>query len=263
MISTGLTAIIASVLYFYASAIIWQKIQAPKQTEIRSKIIKVVLIAVIFHAYALNSTLWIDDYIHFHLGNGLSLVALLGSAILLVTHLNKPTEALGIFIYPLAALSTLLPMAMETPMALPLELGSHVLISIAAYSIMGIATAQAILYSIQEKNFKAKKLSKLMLALPPLQVMESTLIQLLRIGFIFLTFALISGVFFVENLFEQQLIHKTFFAILAWIIYGLFLFGHSKYGWRGQRAARYTIWAYFLLILSYIGTSFILQFIVG
>ncbi|HHT01012.1 MAG TPA: cytochrome C biogenesis protein, partial [Thiomicrospira sp.] len=81
------------------------------------------------------------------------------------------------------------------------------------------------------------------------------------IGFILLTFALISGAFFVENLFEQHLIHKTFFAILAWFVYGLFLFGQAKYGWRGQTAARFTIWAYFLLILSYIGTTIILQFI--
>lgn len=261
MALTALFAISASLFYFFASAIILYKIQQDTQINIHGKIIKISLIAVLLHALALNNTLWLDQYIHFHLGNGLSLVALLASAILLLTHINKPTETLGIFVYPLAGLSTLLPLAMEKPMQLPLEIGSHVLISIAAYSIMGIATAQAILYSIQEKNFKAKKLGKLMNALPPLQVMESTLLQLLKIGFIFLTFALISGAFFVENLFEQQLIHKTFFAILAWLAYGLFLFGHFKYGWRGQTAARYAIWAYFLLILSYIGTTIILQFI--
>lgn len=261
MALTAFFAIIASLFYLFASAIIWRKIQDNQQSDIHGKIIKVATIAVLVHAIALNNTLWLDQYIHFHLGNGLSIVALLGSAILLLTHLNKPTETLGIFVYPLAALSTLLPLAMNKPVELPLEIGSHVLISIAAYSIMGIATAQAILYSIQEKNFKAKKLTKLMVALPPLQVMESTLLQLLKIGFIFLTFALISGIFFVENLFEQQLIHKTFFAILAWLVYGLFLFGHARYGWRGQTAARYTIWAYFLLILSYIGTTIVLQFI--
>ncbi len=261
MLATGLTAIAASILYFYTSLIIWKKIQNPKSADIHSKAVQLITVAVLLHSFALSTTMWFDTYIHFHLGNGLSLVALLASIILLLTHLNKPTETLGIFVYPLAGITTLLPLAMQTPMQLPLELGSHVIISIAAYSVMGIATAQAILYSIQEKNFKAKKLSKLMLALPPLQVMESTLIQLLKIGFILLTFALVSGVFFVEDLFEQHLVHKTFFAILAWIVYGLFLFGRAKYGWRGQTAARYTIWAYFLLILSYIGTTVIIDFL--
>lgn len=262
MITTGVIAILASMSYFYASAVIWNKIQNPQKADVHVRVIKAAMLAVVLHAYTLNNTLYIDEHIHFNLGNGISLVALLASSILLVTHLNKPTETLGIFIYPVAALSTLLPLNISTTMELPLELGSHVLISIAAYSIMGIATAQAILYSIQEKHFKTKKLSKLMLALPPLQIMESTLIQLLRIGFVFLTFALISGVFFVENLFEQQLIHKTFFAMLAWVVYGAFLFGHLQYGWRGQRASKYTIWAYVLLILSYIGTSFIIEYIV-
>lgn len=261
MLTTGITALSASILYLFASLKIWNKIQGASDQNIRPLIIKIILVAVLLHLIALNNTLWEKSYMLFHLGNGLSLVALLGSGILLMTHLNKPTETLGIFIYPLAAFSTLIPLAINAPIKLPLELGSHVLISIASYSIMGIATAQAILYGIQERNFKAKKLTKLMRSLPPLQIMESTLVQAVKIGFIFLSFALISGVFFVENMFEQQLIHKTFFAILAWFVYGLFLFGHSRYGWRGQTAARYTIWAYFLLILSYIGTSIILQFI--
>ena len=261
MIATGVTALSASILYFYASLKIFHKIQSASDVNIRPFVIKVILVAVLLHLIALSSTLWEESFMLFHLGNGLSLVALLGSMILLLTHLNKPTETLGIFIYPLAALSTLIPLAVDAPIKLPLEIGSHVLISIASYSIMGIATAQAILYGIQERRFKDRNLTKLMRALPPLQVMESTLVQAVKIGFIFLSFALLSGVFFVENMFEQQLIHKTFFAILAWFVYGLFLFGHSRYGWRGQIAARYTIWAYFLLILSYIGTSVILQFV--
>lgn len=258
MLTTGITALLASLLYVFASAFIWQKIQHPTQDDIRPKIIKIIAVAIALHLYALSTTLLVDSNIYFDLGNGLSLVSILASIILLITHLNKPTEALGIFIYPITALSTLAPLAIENRIELPLELGSHVMISIAAYSIMGIATAQAILYGVQERNFKAKRLTKLMKALPPLQVMESTLLQLVKIGFVFLTFALISGVFFVDDLFEQHLIHKTFFAILAWVVYGIFLFGQAKYGWRGQTAAQYTIWAYFLLILSYIGTTIII-----
>ncbi|WP_321324605.1 cytochrome C assembly family protein [Thiomicrorhabdus sp.] len=258
---TGFSAILASSLYLFASVIIWKNIQSPTQKNIRPTIIKIVAAAIVLHLLILSRSIWVNSSIYFDIGNGLSLVMLLASMILLTTHLNKPTETLGIFIYPIAAISTLLPLMIDERMQLPLELGSHVLISIAAYSIMGLATAQAILYGVQERNFKAKRLTKLMKALPPLQVMESTLLQLVKIGFIFLTFALISGAFFVENLFEQHLIHKTFFAILAWLVYGVFLFGHAKYGWRGQTAARYTVWAYFLLILSYIGTTIVLEFI--
>lgn len=261
MLLAEFSSVLASLLYLVASVIIWKKIQSPTQKDIRPTIIKIVAIAIILHFFVLSRSIWVDSHIYFDIGNGLSLVMLLAAIILLTTHITKPTETLGIFVYPIAAVSTLLPLFIDQRLQLPLTLGSHILISIAAYSIMGLATAQAILYGVQERNFKAKRLTKLMKALPPLQVMESTLLRLVKIGFIFLTFALISGAFFVENLFEQHLIHKTFFAILAWLVYGVFLFGHAKYGWRGQTAARYTIWAYFLLILSYIGTTIILEII--
>ncbi|MCF6299241.1 MAG: cytochrome c biogenesis protein CcsA [Thiomicrorhabdus sp.] len=259
MFITGLSALLASLLYLLASRLIWQKIQGNSDTNIRPKVIKLALMATLVHAFALSSTLWGDQAIHFNMGNGLSLVALLASAILLVTCINKNTEILGIFVYPIAALTVLLPVFMNDFTPLPLTLGIHVLISIAAYSIMGIATAQAILYGRQECLFRKKKLSRLMKALPPLQVMENTLIQLVIIGFIFLSFALLSGAFFIEDIFAQHLIHKTFLAILSWLVYGAFLFGHFKYGWRGRKAARYTIWAYVLLVLSFVGTSIILS----
>jgi len=259
MLISGLSALLASLLYFYASSLLWRKIQNNSVLDIRPRVIKTALAASLIHVFALSTTLWAENSIHFSMGNGLSLVALLGSTILLITCINKSTETLGIFIYPLAALATLLPLATTTYTPLPFTLGIHVLISIAAYSIMGIATAQAILYGVQEHRFRTKQLSTLMKALPPLQVMENALIQLVIIGFTFLSLALISGIFFIEDIFAQHLIHKTFFAILSWLVYGAFLFGHFKYGWRGRKAARYTIWAYFLLILSYIGTELILS----
>ncbi len=259
MLISGFSALFASLLYLYASSLIWRKIQSQASIDVRSQVIQLAVIATVLHAYALSATLWTDHSINFHIGNVLSLIAVLGSAILLITNINKNTETLGIFIYPLAALTTLIPLAIHTETPLSFEIGSHVLISISAYSIMGIATAQAVLYAVQERRFRTKQLSRLMQALPPLQVMENTLIQLVLIGFIFLSFALLSGVFFIEDIFAQHLIHKTFFSILSWLVYATFLFGHFKYGWRGQKAARYTIWAYFLLILSYVGTEIILK----
>lgn len=259
MLTSGITALVASFLYFYASAVIWQRIKYKSTNDIRNKVLFIAILATTIHALSLGSSLYSEAGILFHMGNGLSLVALLASVALLITCINKNTTTLGIFVYPLATISTLLPLIEQGTKVLPFVLGTHILISIAAYSIMGIATAQAILYGVQEYRFRTKKLSSLMQALPPLQVMENTLIQLLIIGFLFLSFALTSGVYFIEDVFAQHLIHKTFFAILAWSVYGILLFGHFKYGWRGQKAARFTIWAYFLLIISYLGTEVILS----
>jgi len=255
MVLTGFSALVASIFYLYASFLLWRGIQTQSSPAFRQRVLNVSLVAVLLHLFTLSATLHDGLQILFGFGNSLSLIALLGSSILLLTNVNKNTETLGIFIFPLAALTTLLPLGLDDSHPLPYELGSHVLISISAYSIMGLATAQAILYSIQEKRFRKKQLSTVLKALPPLQVMEKTMIQLVNIGFIFLSFALISGAFFIEDMFAQQLIHKTFFAIMAWVVYATFLIGRVKRGWRGQKAAKYTMMAYALLILSYVGTE--------
>ena len=258
MILSGFSALLASMLYLFASFLLWRRIQTKPNQATRQRVLNVSLIAVLLHLFALSATLHDGTQILFGFGNSLSLIALLASSILLLTNINKATETLGIFIFPLAALTTLLPFALNDSHPLPYELGSHVLISISAYSIMGLATAQAVLYSVQERRFRTKQLSTVFKALPPLQVMEKTLIQLVIIGFILLSFALLSGAFFIEDMFAQQLVHKTFFAILAWLVYAIFLVGRVKRGWRGQKAAKYSIIAYALLILSYVGTQTIL-----
>ena len=47
--------------------------------------------------------------------------------------------------------------------------------------------------------------------------------QLIAAGFALLTLALLSGIPFVEILFEQHLIHKTVLSIAAWLVFGILL----------------------------------------
>lgn len=264
MVTSVFLAIAASLLYFYASFILWQRFQST-QTETafnRKNLLTIAILAGLLHFLSFSGHLLNNDMILFSFGLALSLISWIAVVTLLITNLNKATENLGIFIFPISALTTLLPFSGGSNHPIPIELGSHILISITAYSTMGLAAAQAILYSIQERRFQKKQLSIVFKNLPPLQIMERILIQLVIIGFIFLSFALLSGVFFMEDIFAQHLVHKTFFAILSWVTYGLLIIGHFRFGWRGQKAAYYTIWAYFLLILSYIGTEVVLSFFI-
>lgn len=259
MIISSLSALIASVGYLFASYMLWQKICAKPVEYTRPKLLKTVFLASALHLISFMPLLFNGYSLQFSLTISISLIAWISATALLLTNINKHTEMLGIFIFPIAALTTLLPFAQPEVMPIELTLGAHILLSIIAYSIMGLAAAQAILYSVQEKRFRQKRLTSLFKALPPLQIMEKTLVQLVLMGFIALSFALITGGFFIEDMFAQHLIHKTFFAILSWIVYAIFLWGHFKRGWRGQKAARYTLWAYILLLLSYLGTQLILM----
>ncbi|WP_029934034.1 cytochrome C assembly family protein [Thiomicrospira pelophila] len=254
---SSLSALMASLLYLMSTYYLLRCIRDTQTTSrsLRRPILGVATFALVLHTISLTLTLFTPESMIFSFGNGLSLIGWIGVFALLIINLNKHTEALGIFIFPLAAMVTLFPQFIGDFHPIDYTLGFHVIISIFAYSVLGLATAQAVLFSAQERRFQRRNLSNLIRALPPLQVMEKTLIQLVVLGYVILTFAIFSGAYFIDNFFSQNIAHKTFFSILAWLTYSLFLWGHFQFGWRGQKAARYTIWAYSFLIISYIGTQ--------
>ncbi len=258
MILSGLSAITASLLYLVAINLLLRRIRFNQAELYHSLLIKIVTVAAIFHLASLAPQIFTLSGVNFNLALSVSFISWGAVVALLITNLNKNTGILGIFIYPIAALSPLLPIGYPSEDYLTYEIGTHILLSISAYSVLGLAAAQAILYSQQEKRFQKRQLSILFKALPPLQVMEKTLVQLTLIGFFLLSLALISGGFYIEDIFAQHLIHKTFFSIIAWFIYATFLFGHFQRGWRGQKAAHFILWAYILLLISYMGTESIL-----
>ena len=254
---------LASLLYLYGFGRLWRTINHPDK-EISSQVLTwIITFAVIAHGIALEQQVIIGNQLHLHLGVLLSLIGWLAVVVMLLIHLKQPIMILGLFVFPLSALFAFSSLFIDYTHLIPAKVGTHVLLSISADSLLTLATAQAILYSIQERRFKQKKVGTILNILPPLQVMEKVLIKLVIAGFTLLTLSLLSGALFVENLFAQHLVHKTFFAILAWLTYAIFLWGHFQRGWRGQKAAKYIIWAYLLLSLSYIGTQLILMFIYG
>ena len=98
-------------------------------------------------------------------------------------------------------------------------------------------------------------------ALPPLERTETLMFALLVTGFGLLTLSLASGFFYLENMFAQHLVHKTVLSALAWLGYGVLLYGRWRYGWRGKRAVNWTIAASTLLMLAYFGSKLVLEFV--
>ena len=98
-------------------------------------------------------------------------------------------------------------------------------------------------------------------ALPPLGDMERLLFQLLGLGFSALTLALLSGMLFLGDLFAPHLLEKTALSIAAWLVIGTLLIGRRRAGWRAQTAVRWTLTGFGLLALGYLGSKFVLEFL--
>jgi ABC-type uncharacterized transport system permease subunit len=91
------------------------------------------------------------------------------------------------------------------------------------------------------------------------------LFKIYWIGFALLTITLISGIFFSEEVMGVALTitHKIIFSILSWLVYAGLLFGRSQAGWRGKKAIKFSLFAFALLFLSYLGSKFVLEIIIG
>ena len=91
--------------------------------------------------------------------------------------------------------------------------------------------------------------------------MEVLLFQFLGFGFLCLSASLLTGFFYLEDIFAQHLVHKTVLSIVGWVILAVLLFGRFRFGWRGRTAIRWTLSAFAFLMLAFFGSKLVLEFI--
>jgi len=224
-------------------------------------------IAGLLHAAGLSLVISHDPAHALALVNMLSLFGWVTAVLLWLAALQRPVDNLGLILLPLVALSTLGPM-LAPPQTDPSSasgwpLTVHVLSSVVGYGLLTLAAVQAVLLAYQERALRHHQTGRLLRALAPLEVMEAFLFQIIWSGFIFITISLLSGLFFVEDVFEQHLVHKTVLSIIAWAVFAVLLIGRYLRGWRGRTAMRYTLSGYVLLALAYFGARFILEVVLG
>jgi ABC-type uncharacterized transport system permease subunit len=145
--------------------------------------------------------------------------------------------------------------------------GWHIAVAVLAYSTMTIAAFHAVLMALQESRLHARSapgagwLGSALDQLPALLTMEKLLFRMIWIGFILLSFTVLSGIVFSEELFGQPMrfTHKILFALLSWALFAALLAGRRWRGWRGKTALRFTLAGFATLALAYIGSRFVFE----
>ena len=224
-------------------------------------------IGVVFHCLSLYNTLITTFGLQFGFFNAASTIGAVNALLVLLISLRRQTEILAAIVLPISATAIVLEMMIPDSHLLPpdsaMGLQIHVLVSIVAYSLLGLAALMSIILAIQNRLLHNHHPGGLLHHLPPLQVMEKLLFDSITAGFIGLSLALITGFIFLENLFAQQLAHKTILGIIAWVIFGILLIGRLVMGWRGKTAIRWTLSGFVFLMLAYFGSKFVLEIILA
>lgn len=143
------------------------------------------------------------------------------------------------------------------------EVTAHIVLAALAAGWLSIAAVLVLVLTWQNNRLRARKPLGAMTLLPPVETVEKTLFRALGVGFIVLTLALLTGFFFVYDAIGQHLVHKIALAVVAWVIFGVLLWGRVKFGWRGRQALRFTIGGFVMLALAYFGSKFVLEVMLG
>lgn len=238
---------------------------APSEQNV-STLIALSVAGALLHGLVNYLVIWSDGSLYLGIQSSVSLVTWIMVVFVLLTNLRLPVLNLLVLVLPLAGLGVISLLATPADAALPgADPGDpliwHILISIVAYSILFMAACQSVLLAGLEHRLKTHKTLRLLRFLPPLQTMESLLFGLLWTGIAALTLAVGTGFIFLNNMFEQHVVHHTVLALASWALYAVLLTGHRVLGWRGTTAVRWTLIAFTLLVLGYFGSKFVMEVI--
>lgn len=260
-------ALMSVTLYVTATVVLGRRL-ASWQGAVQGAAPKLPILAfaaVALHGVLLYAGIVTEGGLHLGFFDVASLVSWVAALLLLVGAMRRPLDNLGLLVLPLAAL-LILP-GVIWPEARPLgaarNFGTdiHVLVSVLAFALLTIAACQSLLLAYQDHRLSQKRPGGLVHILPPLKIQEELLFQLIALGFFLLTLSLATGVAFVSDMLAQHLAHKTVLSVIAWVLFGVLLWGRWRYGWRGRTAVRLSLIGFAVLSLAYFGSKLVLELI--
>jgi ABC-type uncharacterized transport system permease subunit len=142
-------------------------------------------------------------------------------------------------------------------------LAVHVVLAMGSAGMFAVAALLVAMLAVQDAALRSGRAGGWLATLPPVESLERALFAVIGTGTAALTVAILAGLLFVTDLFAQHLVHKTVLALVAWAIFACLLAGRWRFGWRGRKAARYTIAGFVVLAIAYFGSKFVLEILLG
>lgn len=267
--SSTIGLILAGITFLFASFITAKAIYADDKVNYKL-LFSSSLVAIILQLVSVQAILFASDGLHFSFAAMCLLInVLIVSAltirslkfvnlmILIVTYLFSALLSFGLLLLPNdsfaftgAAISSSAPLFV------------HIVLSLAAYCILIIASLYALQFRYIDAKLKAKTLS-LNSHLPPLNAVEQQQFRLMTIGVSLLTLALLTGFAFLNDMWSGDHAHKTVLSLIAWVMFLILTLGHKQYGWRGTNSAIVTILASLILTLAYFGSRFVKEILLN
>ncbi|MCY4743451.1 cytochrome c biogenesis protein CcsA [Pelomonas sp. UHG3] len=129
----------------------------------------------------------------------------------------------------------------------------HWVLGLASYGLFGVAVLHAALMNRAEARLRHQRATPGGL---PLLRLERLTFNFVAAGVGVLSLAILLGWWFTP---QWKWDHKNLLAVLGWLVLTGLLVGRRIYGWRGRRATRWLYAGAAMLLLSYVGSRFVLE----
>jgi cytochrome c-type biogenesis protein CcsB len=177
-------------------------------------------------------------------------------------------QVLGVFLVPLSLILFLtgsisperniikaLPFFKDFSFWLPI----HATLCFAGNAAFAVAACLGIIFLIQEKYIKSKKIGAFHRFLPSLGILDELNYKCLIIGFPLLTLGIMSGAIWAQYTMGNywQWDPKETWSLVTWFFYAVLLHGRLNLGWRGKKQAALSIIGFIVILFTFLGVSFL------
>ncbi len=176
-------------------------------------------------------------------------------------------EMLGAFVSPVAVvlmvLASLFPKEIVPvePVLNSFWLPVHVTLAISGNALFALAFAVGVMYLIQERQIKSKRIGAFYRRLPALKILDDLNSRCLSWGFPLLTLGIITGSIWAESAWGTYWSWdpKQTWSLITWFLYAALLHGRLTVGWRGRKAAVFAVAGFCFLVFTFLGVNLLLS----
>ncbi|AKL95663.1 cytochrome c biogenesis protein CcsA [Clostridium aceticum] len=136
-------------------------------------------------------------------------------------------------------------------------LALHVATAVISYGAFGVACGVSCMYLLKDKFKKDEFISKHM---PTLEKLDAISYRATALGFLFLTLVIVTGAIWAEQAWGRYWAWdpKETWSFITWIIYSVYLHLRLTKGWRGKKAALFSVIGFACVLFTYIGVNTLL-----
>lgn len=136
----------------------------------------------------------------------------------------------------------------------------HASVSVMAYGFLALAFCGGIMYLLQERELKSKRLGFFFSRLPSLDALDQLNNHCLTAGFVLLTLGIITGSVWARQAWGTywQWDPKETWSLITWFLYAAQIHQRLTAGWRGKRAAVMAIVGFCSIIFTLWGVTYLL-----